>query len=364
MRYGSKWPEYARQWDAMVINPSRAAEFERLAKFAVDNKARYQAIEALTGVTWPHIAVLHRRESDADFDTYLGNGEPLNRVTRLVPKGRGPFTGADAFEKGAIDALHLDGLDAVPDWRLEKILYYCEVFNGAGYANHGLPSPYVWGGTNQQRPGKYPSDGVFDPNIMDTQPGCAPILAMIAKLDPTVQFIRETPMGVEPTGPAMPPVIIPPGQIDATQFNDMLKPFLAEVAKAAGPILLQLLQQAIAGQPGQPLALPKPVVTVAQPAPPAIEVPPAGMIPAPSGLGTALSIALPFITKALPATGVWGSIASAALLAATQFMGVVGPAVGATATPTGGVLTTGVAATGAASLFAWIAQRFNPGKPS
>jgi lysozyme family protein len=157
-------------------------------------------------VTWPHIAVLHRRESDADFDTYLGNGEPLNRVTRLVPKGRGPFTGPDAFEKGAIDALHLDGLDEVPDWRLEKILYYCEVFNGAGYANRGLPSPYVWGGTNQQRPGKYVADGVFDPNTMDRQPGCAPILAMIAKLDPSVKFVRETPMGVEPPSTPEPPM--------------------------------------------------------------------------------------------------------------------------------------------------------------
>jgi lysozyme family protein len=26
-------------------------------------------------------------ESGADFATYLGNGEPLNRVTQLVPKG-------------------------------------------------------------------------------------------------------------------------------------------------------------------------------------------------------------------------------------------------------------------------------------
>lgn len=206
MKYGTKWPEYARQWDAMAINSEREVEFRRIAQFAVDHKARYQAIEALTGVSWPHIAVLHRRESDADFDTYLGNGEPLDRVTRLVPKGRGPFTGPDAFEKGAVDALHLDGLDEVPDWRLEKILYYCEVFNGAGYANRGLPSPYIWGGTNQQRPGKYVADGVFDPNAMDRQPGCAPILAMIARLDPSVKFVRETPMGVEPPTTPEPPM--------------------------------------------------------------------------------------------------------------------------------------------------------------
>lgn len=195
MRYGSKWPTYAEQWDAMVINPARVAEMTRYAQFAISHKAEYLEIEKATGVTWPHVAVLHRRESDSDFNTYLGNGEPLNRVTRLVPKGRGPFS---SFLAGAIDAFGVDGLDKVIDWRLEKILYYCEIFNGLGYEGKGLPSPYIWGGTNQQRPGKYVSDGVFDPNVMDTQPGCAPILAMIAKLDPSVKFVRETPMGVEP----------------------------------------------------------------------------------------------------------------------------------------------------------------------
>ena len=187
MRYGSKWPTYAEQWDEMVINSSRSAEFTKYAQFAIANKARYLEIEKATGVTWPHIAVLHRRESDADFDTYLGNGQPLNRVTTIVPKGRGPFS---SFTEGAIDALRHDGLDKVIDWRLEKILYYCETFNGLGYENKGLPSPYIWGGTNQQRSGKYVSDGVFDANVMDTQPGCAPILQMIAQLDPSVRFVR------------------------------------------------------------------------------------------------------------------------------------------------------------------------------
>ncbi len=189
MRYGIKWPEYAKQWDTMTIKPNRQAEFDRLAQFAIDNKARYEIIERKTGVPWELIAVIHRRESDADFHTYLGNGEPLNRRTRLVPRGRGPFA---SFEDGAIDALRLDGLSNVIDWRLEKMLYYCEIFNGAGYNNRGLPSPYVWGGTNIQRPGKYVADGQWSSSTWDGQPGCAPILATIAKLDPSVKFIRET----------------------------------------------------------------------------------------------------------------------------------------------------------------------------
>jgi lysozyme family protein len=43
--------------------------------------------KAATGVPWFVVAALHERESGADFATYLGNGEPLNRVTQLVPKG-------------------------------------------------------------------------------------------------------------------------------------------------------------------------------------------------------------------------------------------------------------------------------------
>jgi lysozyme family protein len=189
MRYSAKWPVYAKQWDAMAFQSRRVAQFDAAARVALANKPRYLAIAARTGVTWPHIAVLHRRESDADFTTYLGNGNPLNHKTTDVPEGRGPFK---TFEDGAIDALHVDGLDSVKDWRLEKILYYCELFNGTGYDRRGLPSPYVWSGSTIQRPGKYVSDGKWDGRRWDTQPGCAPLIATIAKLDPSITFTRET----------------------------------------------------------------------------------------------------------------------------------------------------------------------------
>lgn len=189
MRYGVKWPQYARQWDAMQILPNREHEFDVLVVWLLAYKARYQAIEAKTGVPWYLIAVLHFRESNLNFNTYLGNGQSIHRRTTIVPKGRGPFA---SFEDGAIDALKIDGLTSVQDWRLEKVLYYCELFNGTGYDRRGLPSPYLWGGTNIQKPGKYTSDGRFNPRVWDTQPGCAPILARLAGLDPSIQWIRET----------------------------------------------------------------------------------------------------------------------------------------------------------------------------
>lgn len=188
MLYGRKWPEYAGQWDRMKITPGRETEFTKLAKFAFDHRQQYLVIEENTGVPWAMIACLHRRESDADFTTYLGNGDKLNRKTVNVPAGRGPFP---SFEEGAIDALKYDHLASVKDWRLEKAIYYMEIFNGAGYHNKELPSPYIWGGTNIQRPGKYVSDGRWSSTAMDKQPGCAPILRAIIQLDPSSNLQRE-----------------------------------------------------------------------------------------------------------------------------------------------------------------------------
>lgn len=190
MRYRDKWPQYAKWINDMQILSGRKAEFQRYAEYAIAHKDIYSEIEQKSGVPWPSVAVLHRRESDSNFNTYLGNGDPLNRPTTNVPAGRGPFPN---FIAGALDALHLDGLDkVVPPWPIEKILYWGEVFNGQGYHNKGLPSPYLWGGTTIQRPGKYVSDGVFNASTWDTQPGTAGILWMIGYLDTTVNFTRES----------------------------------------------------------------------------------------------------------------------------------------------------------------------------
>jgi lysozyme family protein len=190
VRYSAIWPSFAQWWDRMTINAGRRAEFTSLARLALEHKERYQAVETLTGVPWAMIAVIHRREGDANFDTYLGNGQSLSRVTTIVPKGRGPFRGSSAFIDGAVDALKVDLLVDVKDWRLEKQLFQCEGFNGWGYGSR--PSPYVWGGTNIQIRGKYIRDHVFDPDVWDTQPGCAPLLASIAQLDSSVHFVRES----------------------------------------------------------------------------------------------------------------------------------------------------------------------------
>jgi lysozyme family protein len=200
MRYSIKWPQYTKQWDSMKVGAgpkgsASLAEFNRVADFAIAHKDTYQQIERLTGVPWEIVACIHKRESDADkndnprFDTYLGNGQPLNRRTTIVPKGRGPFK---SFADGAADAFKIDGLNSVIDWRLEKGLYYSEILNGAGYDIRGLPSPYLWAGTNIQKPGKYVGDGQWNGRFIDPQIGVAGMLYTIMQKDKTIILPRET----------------------------------------------------------------------------------------------------------------------------------------------------------------------------
>ncbi len=186
MLYGRKWHEYAPQWDAMKIKA--VIVNTTAARFAVDHRGDYARIEQATGVPWAMIACIHRRESDGDFTTYLGNGDPLRRKTVNEPRGRGPF---ESFFSGAIDALQYDHLNRVTDWRLEKVLYYLEAFNGAGYDVRGKPSPYLWAGTNNYTKGKFVADGRYSANAIDRQPGCAAILKLIMDMDESVAFMRE-----------------------------------------------------------------------------------------------------------------------------------------------------------------------------
>jgi lysozyme family protein len=176
----------------MAINAGSLHEFTNEANAAIAHKRIYQEIEELTGIPWEMTAVIHRREGNANFATYLGNGQSLAHITTVVPRGRGPFRGPNAFVDGAVDAYRVEGWTKISDWRLEKMLYYCLLFNGVGSEAWGHPSSYIWGLTSIQKPGKWVRDHVWDPHVIDTQPGCAPLLATIAKLDPTVNLTRET----------------------------------------------------------------------------------------------------------------------------------------------------------------------------
>nr|QIP10973.1 hypothetical protein HAV00_20820 [Bradyrhizobium symbiodeficiens] len=175
----------ARRWSN--ASPTRKAEAANIALRLYKAKARYQAVERETGVPWPAIAVIHERESSQDWRASLAQGDPWSRVSVHVPAGRGPFA---SWEAAAIDALVKcpPYLARHRDWSIAAALTALETYNGIGYAARGLPSPYLWSGTNQYRAGKYVRDGVYDPGKVDPQLGCAALMVALMELDPEISF--------------------------------------------------------------------------------------------------------------------------------------------------------------------------------
>jgi lysozyme family protein len=191
---------------------TRKSLSDSAAKRLVAAKERYQAVEHATGVPWFVIAVIHERESSQSWKGSLAQGDPWDKVSVHVPAGRGPF---GSWESAAIDAL----VNCPPqlakreDWSLAGILIGLNLYNGVGYAVRGVPSPYLWAGTDQYKSGKYVSDGKYDPSHVDQQLGCVALLLSMMELDRSI-VIDGKPVAPEPipvTKPAQAPVASPSG---------------------------------------------------------------------------------------------------------------------------------------------------------
>lgn len=179
----------AHRWDAMHVNPDLVPAVDRVAGRLITPlvKPRYQAVTAATRVPWYVIAVIHERESSQSWAASLAQGDPWNRASIHVPRGRGPF---QSWEAAAIDALERCPPFAAhwEDWSIGGLLTLLEEYNGLGYAAHNTPSPYVWASTNQYRAGKYIADGHYDPHAVDHQLGCAALLSRMAAADTTINL--------------------------------------------------------------------------------------------------------------------------------------------------------------------------------
>ncbi len=184
----------AKRWASAKV----ARNFAAIAKDLVAAKPRYQSVEAKTGVPWCVIAVIHERESSQSWSKSLAQGDPINHPSIHVPANRP----AGTWEAVAIDALVNCGpYLARKQWRdAGEVMTNLELYNGAGYARMGKPSPYVWAGTNEYVAGKYIADGVYDPNHVDTQPGCAGLLLAMMALDVSIKMEGTV------VAPALPPI--------------------------------------------------------------------------------------------------------------------------------------------------------------
>jgi lysozyme family protein len=206
----------AKRWE----NAKLIRNFSSVARHLVSPSAKstYQAVSAKTDVPWAAIAVIHERECSQDWTRSLAQGDPWNRVSVRVPAGRGPFK---SWDEAAIDAL----VNCAPyaarnkDWSIGGTLTKLEEYNGLGYATRGKPSPYIWSGTDQYVSGKYIRDGVYDPEAVDSQLGCAGLYLAMMALDPTITFTDVT---VAPAKPAA-----------ATSKPDTAKPSITRPSKGS-----------------------------------------------------------------------------------------------------------------------------------
>ena len=177
LTYAALKPDYTARLAAIQFTKMEGALVQ--ARLLLRHKDRFINLQTMSKVPALWVIPVFYREAP-DFNTYLGNGDPLDAPTVDEPADRGPFP---TWEAGAMDALEFDGITGKTDWSWEHSCYLWERYNGFGPRKRGHVSGYVWSGTDQYTGGKYVSDGVWSPTTFDQQLGCVVLAKAIVQLD-------------------------------------------------------------------------------------------------------------------------------------------------------------------------------------
>jgi lysozyme family protein len=179
-------PDYKALWSSMTVNDSVLKVVKMYSDSITQFKQRYENVGngvcPGTPVPWYFIGLIHHMESGQSFQRHLHNGDPLSARTTHVPAGR-PINGQPPFgwEESAIDALSMMGYEHPHIWDIDDVLARLEGYNGTGYRQHDIYTPYLWSGTNHYTKGRYIQDGKFSATTTSAQIGCAPILSFLLK---------------------------------------------------------------------------------------------------------------------------------------------------------------------------------------
>lgn len=159
------------------LSPEQKEDLEIFKNKYEQNKERYKEVERQTGVPAELVAAIHYRESNGNFKTYLHNGDYLGKPTKNVPAGI--YFDTDQWTEAAVDALKREGCNKIDPENLDSLLYFAEKYNGLGYRDRNVASPYVWAGTDRYTSGKFVRDSQYDKNYVDTQLGVAVMMKAI-----------------------------------------------------------------------------------------------------------------------------------------------------------------------------------------
>lgn len=192
-----------RLFQSMVLDPEKKALLAGYVRRIVQNKPRYEPVEAASGVRWYVVAMLHALESSSRFDVHLHNGDSLASRTVRVPAGR-PTTGDPPFtwEQSALDALslYIPANEKPALSSIGGILYVLERANGFGYRSRNVASPYIWGCTSNYTKGKFVRDGIFDPEAVSQ--GCGAAALLKALIDENHVDLKPDEFGAVSFAPA------------------------------------------------------------------------------------------------------------------------------------------------------------------
>lgn len=170
-------------FQTLTINPDKISLAKPKAYGLMVGEKEYVSVSEKTGIPWFVVGTIHQMEAGVSFTRHIHNGDPLTGRTIHAPAGRPKAMPASGdfpytWEESAIDAL--TGYPPhPPKWDSGHILIFLEAYNGFGYRERGLKSPYIWACTNNYKSGKFSSDGKYDPLAVSDQIGCAAILKLL-----------------------------------------------------------------------------------------------------------------------------------------------------------------------------------------
>ena len=147
--------------DCQIVEAGKQQEVDHAIAAMQAAQARYAALADRAGVPWYLVAVVHQREGSGNFSQSVRDGHRL-------PAGL-------SWEDDAL-AVMQEQCGGWHNWSLPGLLYRLEAYNGFGYRQYQVNSPYLWSFATCYTKGKFVADGRFDPDQVDKQPGTAVIL--------------------------------------------------------------------------------------------------------------------------------------------------------------------------------------------